>query len=169
VVEAGGKPLTKFKTDFNAYASYNITKQPPEIVNEKNISYRVFLKLNKSGPTRTKYEQVWFKDPQVKAQEFMAKIQTGVANFPNSQFVRYPTKVNLMKKRIALWGHKVVNKKELLKTMPIITQQDFGIKDVVALEILATIFFNEKLSNEKLMSNVQGILAARRKVRHEPG
>jgi hypothetical protein len=103
------------------------------------------------------------------AKEFISKIQKGLNDFPHSSFVKYPTKINLMKKRVVLWGHKVPNKKQLLKLLPTLAQQDFGLKDVIALELLATIFFNEKLSNEKMMQNVQGIIKARRRSRHEPG
>ena len=169
VIETQGKRIAKFKTDFSAYASYNITARTPDLVDDKNITYRVFFKLTKSGKQRETYEQDWFDNPTLKAQEFMGKIQKSMTDFPKSTFVKYATKVNLIKKRTLLWGHKILTKKQLLSILPALTQQDFGIKDVIELELLATIFFNEKLSNEKLMSNAKGIVKARRKVRYEPG
>lgn len=169
IIEVQGKPITKFKTDFSAYASYSINHQAPQILGEKNITYRVFFKLTKSGKERTKYEQTWFVNPAIMAQEFIGRIQKNMNDFTRSSFVKYPAKVNLMKKRLLLWGHKANTKKQLLSLLPTLPAQDFGYKDVIALELLATIFFNDKLSNEKMMQNVQGIIKARRRTRHEPG
>lgn len=171
VIERNQSILAKFKTDLTAfqssfYGTYGINKQTPEIENNKTVKYRVFLKLTKVGSIRTNFENQWFKDPKIMAQKYMNKIQQGMNDFPKTQFVKYITKVNLMKRRLELWGHKTKNKKELLRFLPNLPQQDFGVKDVVALELLATIFFNEKLSNDKMFSNVNGIVSVRRK-KHE--
>lgn len=74
----------------------------------------------------------------------------------------YPEVYNTLIKRIQLWGLEAKNEQELKTCLKNLVISDLGIKDIVLLTYLPDMFFKEKMSNTKMLKQLNTILIARK-------
>lgn len=155
------KILFSSKTNLEEYSAFQIQKTLPNL-GSTNTQYKIYLKLLQSGPQRANYEQINFSDPSNRAVEIINNLVQEMKLKSTSIFLSRPQKLKTYKERCRLWGFTVTTKKNLIKVLPALTASDFGLKDLIKIELLQALFWKDNLSNNKMLINIDKILRARR-------
>lgn len=150
------------KISLTDYSAYQITKRPLPL-EKKKVNYEVNIRLVKSDELRLDYEKNCIEDPSQYALPILKELHSTISNWQNYSILEdYPEVYSTLTKRIQLWGLEAKNEQELKTCLKNLVVSDLGIKDVVLLTYLPDMFFKEKMSNAKMLKQLNTILIARK-------
>lgn len=150
------------KISLSDYSAYQITRRQV-VLEKKKANYEVSIRLIKPGNLRLEYEKNCIEDPTNYALPILKELHTTVINWHSYNLVEdYPEVYNTLIKRIQLWGLEAKNEQELKTCLKNLVISDLGIKDIVLLTYLPDMFFKEKMSNTKMLKQLNTILVARK-------
>ena len=150
------------KISLTDYSAYQITKAPLPL-ERKKANYEVSIKIVKSGSLRLDYEKNCIENPSDYALPILKELHTTISNWQSYSLEEdYPEVYNTLIKRIQLWGMNAKNEAELKSCLKNLVVSDLGIKDIVLITYLPDMFFKEKMSNSKMIKQLNTILIARK-------